>query len=158
MHSLIFIFSIFLITLFFWLLNKALPFRICPICAGVSLTWLGILAGITVGVLEAGSWKLFAAIAMGGTVVGIAYQGERKYPELAKNIFQWKVPVILAGFLFVRWSLENIGWFSLGIELVILGMVFYWYFLRRSTKEAMRENKTATKVRELEKKLENCCD
>lgn len=150
------LFSILSITILVWLLNRILPFKICPICTGVSLTWLWIVVGMTAGVLEAESWKLIAAIAMGGTAVGIAYQGERRYPRLASNIFQWRLPVILAGFLFVWWALENIGWVSLAVELLILSLLFYFYFLKRSETTSQKDD---LKVKELEKKLEEeCCD
>jgi len=64
----------------------------------------------------------------------------------------------LAGFLFVWWALENIGWLSLGIEFIILSTVFYFYFLRRTAKGVMPEKGSSLKVRELEEKLEECCD
>lgn len=147
--------SILGITLFVWFINKTLPLKVCPICAGVSLTWLWIVTGITIGRLEADTWQLIAAVLMGGTVAGIAYQGEKRYPQLAKNIFYSKVPIILAGFLFVWWAINSIGWLSLGVELLILAAVMYAYFISPAIR--LKRETDPAKVAELEKKLEECC-
>lgn len=156
MPIIIFIFSIFATTLTFWFLNKFWPFKICPICAGVSLTWLWIVAGVAANLLEPQNWKLLLAVAMGGTVVGIAYQGEKKYPQMARDIFKWKMPVILIGFLFVWWTLENISWLSVGIDIVVLCTITYFYFLKHNiSKLELKEN---PRIKELEEKLEECCD
>lgn len=149
-------FSILGITIFIRFLNKAPLFKVCPLCAGVSATWFWIAAGMTAGWLAVEDWQLIAAMLMGGTVVGVAYQGERRYPQLAKNIFYFKVPVILAGFLFVWWAINTIGWLSLGVELLILAAVMYAYFI--SPVIRLKRETDPVKVAELEKKLEECCD
>ena len=73
------IISIFVLTLFAWLLNKVLPIKICPICAGVSLTWLWMLLGMGYGFLSVEKYQIVIAILMGGSVVGITNKLEEKY-------------------------------------------------------------------------------
>lgn len=148
--------SIIFITGFIWLLNKLLPLKICPICVGISGTWLLILFGIYLGWLEADSWKLIAAIAMGGTVTGIAYQGEKRFDWAAKSIFYFRVPVILIGFIFVWWAVNNLSWQALILWVIILAAVTYIYFISPALK-IFSESGDPRKVEELRKKMEDCC-
>lgn len=142
------IFAIFGITM---LANKILPFRVCPICAGVAGTWLWILAGLWIGWLEADSWKLAAAIAMGGSVVGVAYQIEKRLPADRSGVM-FKVLFIPAGFIAV-YSFLLYRWFVLVPALVFLAIVVV-IFLKGFHGENKKKSKT---VEELEKKMEDCC-
>ena len=71
--------SIFVLTIFVWVINKKLPIQICPICAGVSLTWLWMLFGMSSGMLSIEKYQLMTAILMGGSIVGITNKLEEKY-------------------------------------------------------------------------------
>jgi len=64
MEILIFILSVLAITVLVWLANKILPFKICPICVGVSGTWVWILAGISSGLLNVENWRMIVAMAI----------------------------------------------------------------------------------------------
>lgn len=158
MEIILFILSILAITAGAWLANKFLPFKICPICMGVSGTWVWILVGISAGMLDVESWKTLATLAMGGTAVGVAYQGEKRFKWVSKSIFRFRVPVIIMGFLIAYWVVEDIGWGSLSVALAILGMVFYFYFISPSKIEIPLSRTDAGKVAELEEKLKSCCD
>ena len=73
------ILSIILITVIAWAFDKKLPIRICPVCAGVSLTWLWLLLGMGYGLLSIEKYQLITAILMGGSVVGITDKLSEKY-------------------------------------------------------------------------------
>lgn len=154
------IISILGLTLVIWVFNKVLSFTLCPICIGVSGTWFWIVAGMTAGLLEAESWKLIAALAMGGTAVGIAYQGERRYLWAQRHILPFRILVILGGFLFFYWSLENISWFTLGIETAVLSAILWLYFVKpyEGKTDSLPKQPTSSKVAALMEKLKSCCD
>ena len=149
------ILAILAITIVIWIFNKISPYKVCPICAGVSGTWFFILIAIYLGWLSREPWIIIAAIAMGGSVVGIAYQGEKKYPWAAKNIFIFKVPVITVGLILVYWAIQNISLTAIIIEVIMLAMVFYFYFILPDvTAQSIKDSK---KVEELEDKMKSCC-
>ena len=89
---------------------------------------------------------------MGGTVVGIAFQGEKKF-KWAKNLFYWKAPVIIVGFIIAYLLLINISWTTFIIELVLLGFLTYFLFLQPIAGKSPQ----GESVSELEEKLEDCC-
>ena len=64
------ILSILIITLVVWLVNKKLPIQVCPVCAGVFLTWLWMFIGMSLGKLLIANYQLPVSVLMGGTVVG----------------------------------------------------------------------------------------
>ena len=49
--------------------------KICVVCAGVSLTWLTLSFLILLGLVPATDYLVLVALLLGGTVVGIVYQG-----------------------------------------------------------------------------------
>src|SRR3990167_6999972 len=63
--------SILAISVFVSLVNRILSFAVCPICAGVFLTWVGLVSahfmGYSIDLVVPG-------LLMGGSVVGIAFQ------------------------------------------------------------------------------------
>jgi len=79
------IISILLIVFVTWFINKKLSIKICPICAGVSLTWFWMLFGIGYGLLSIDKYQLITAILMGGSVVGITNKLEEKYKILKER-------------------------------------------------------------------------
>lgn len=150
--------SIFAIAGIAWLANKILPlrfrsgraFRICPICAGVAGTWLWMLGGMFIGVLPASNFQLLTSILMGGSVVGIAYQIEKRL--LAGYTMLFKLLFIPAGFIAV-YSFLSYRWFVLVPAMVFLAIVA-WGFLNGAGNDKNRKGKA---VGELEKKMEDCC-
>lgn len=113
--------------------------KICPVCAIVSAAWLLITAGIVFGLLEAQSWKLVVAIAMGGTVAGIADKVGKQKPL-----------IIGVGMILSFLAVQNLSGGVLFLELAVMLILAYWLFIR--------PEKTAENTRsKLEEKLKNCC-
>ncbi len=125
-----------------FLLNKFLRFKICPICAGVFLTWLGLLI---LKFLNYSFDFLILALLMGGSVVGIVYKlGENIKSD--KNLFLWKLIAIPLGFLgFYNLIYFRLLWFILAAFFVVI-----LFFI-------LKNNYNNQKVEEIEKKLKNCC-
>ena len=152
--------SIFVITCAVWTVNKLFPFKVCPICAGVSGTWLWMLAASLLG------YQIDLAIVamlMGGSVVGIAYQLEKKL-SAGKSALLWKVLFIPVGFV-VAYSLVSSQWAMLAASLGIAGALAL-LFLRSSGKDQSNVKVAAQSQlgeprpmgrEELKKKMENCC-
>ncbi|MDO8676699.1 MAG: hypothetical protein Q7K16_03575 [Candidatus Azambacteria bacterium] len=151
---------ILVISLAVWLLNRATLFRlrsgqafkICPVCAGISLTWLLISAGIVGGLLGADNWKIVIAIAMGGTVTGIAFQAEKK--------FEWhnpmiKLAIIIVGFVLAYFAINNISLWVLIFEAGIILSLCYLFFIFRVSSSANTVD--PKKLKELEEKMKDCC-
>ena len=146
--------SILGITLAVWLVNKALPFQVCPICAGVSGTWMWMLGASFLG-YEID--LLITTMLLGATVVGIAYQLEKKLPA-GKSPLLWKTLFIPTGFV-AAYSLAVFQWAvvagSLGVALALA-----WGFLKSPGKEQASpkvEEHVLSEVEGLKKKMENCC-
>ena len=147
--------SIVVITSLVWLVNKILPFKVCPICAGISLTWLLLIPPIFLGGLPFTNYQLLVAILMGGTVVGIAYQGEKVFDWAAENIFKFRAPVIVIGFVLAFLALQNLSWFTLVLEGVLLAIIGYLYFVEPYRK--VKSGSNLTEVKRLEEEMKNCC-
>lgn len=147
------------ITVFVWMLNKVLPFKICPVCAGVSGTWLILTAGILSDLLPAASYQLPIAVLMGGTVVGISYQGEKTLLLADWHGLVWKALVTVVGFPAAYLSLLNMSWKLLGFEVILLSTLLYLFFVRPSVKikSQMRSAKEIADIDRLERKMEECC-
>lgn len=119
------IISIFFISGIVLTVKKIWPrFVICPICAGVFGTWIWILIGIWIGRLEADNWKLIAALLMGGSVVGIAYQFESKV-RIGKTL-AWKILFIPTGFM-LAYNLIYFYWsYSILLSIIIAAILFFF--------------------------------
>lgn len=126
-------------------------FKVCPICAGVSVTWLWMLAGLYAGWLIAEGWRIAAAMAMGGSVVGIAYQIEKRLPP-GRSPLLWKTFFIPAGFI-AAYSLVSLWFVGFAVTSAFLVM-FAWGFLREPQRRAAQGRHA---VEELENKMKNCC-
>lgn len=138
--------SIFGIAGLTWLVNRFLGVRICPVCAGVSGTWLWMLAATAMGIdID----LMVLALLMGGSVVGIAYQAGQYLKS--SRLMLWKIVFIPFGFA-LSYSILNSQWFAASILLLILGgaTVFFVGIL-------FRPRSSEKKVEELEKKMEDCC-
>jgi len=82
------ILSILVITFLVWLVNKPSPFKICPICVGVSLTWLWLLFGMSLGFLSVSRYELPTAILMGASIGGMVTELKKifqKFRSKTKN-------------------------------------------------------------------------
>jgi len=150
------ILSIFLISLGAWLFRKLVKVEICLICAGVSGTWLWMLIGVFSGQLPITDYQLPMAILMGGSVVGIAYQVEKRL-VLAKasvnKLLLWKLLFIPAGFAAV-YGLIAVSWLLFAAALAVSGAIAA-FFLLFSVSE--KDKQKSNKVGEIEEKMKNCC-
>lgn len=138
------ILSIFVITLFVWFLDSVSPFTVCPICAGVSGTWIWMLAGRFLGYPAD---NVILALLMGGSVVGIAYKFENFIPK--HKALLWKSFFISVGF-FVMYNAILFLWAIsfIGLLILFIGvLMFFVVFGEGGTK----------KTREIEKKMKQCC-
>lgn len=155
MAILIAITSILAITALVWIFNKISPFYICPICAGVSGTWLWMLIGALIGQLPIINYQLPISILMGGSVVGLTYQGEKYLVSIkasANKVLLWKSLFIPAGFATV-YGLVTAFWQLFIAALAVVGIVAVGFLLPDSGKNK-QENK---KISEIEEKMKNCC-
>lgn len=142
--------SILAITGLIWLTNRILPFKICPICAGVSGTWLWMLAARILGYeIEV----IILAMLMGGSVVGIAYQIEKRLPSNRSPLL-WKTLFIPAGFIAVYSLLSS--WWPAFIAAAILIAILIIQFTKGDGNEIVGP-KQNQQVEELKKKLNDCC-
>ncbi len=135
--------------------TRILPWGICAICAGVSGTWAWMLLGMLTGKLPITSYQLPAAILMGGSVVGIAYQLEDRVRQ-SRFVFAWKVGFMTVGFALVA-AVIGRAWGIAGALLVTeLGIV--WWFLLSPAIPAVRPTQPReTRIAEIEKQMEKCC-
>ncbi|TAL19275.1 hypothetical protein EPN90_03855 [Patescibacteria group bacterium] len=122
-----------------------LPFRLCPICAGVSGTWAWMLVvryfGVTVE-------PAILAMLLGGSVVGVTYQLEKRLPA-GRSLVLFKALSIPAGFLLAYALIWN-WWPVFFAGLLILAAVYFVFHRKPEAGESQE-------VQDLEKKLKNCC-
>jgi hypothetical protein len=146
LHALI---SIWVIAMLAVAASIATRRKICPICAGVFLTWLWMLIGYYVFAYNADVRVI--ALLMGGSVVGAAYTLEKRLPP-SRSPGLWKLIVVPVGFAAVHGVLTE------QLSLIITGLIVLlsaaWYFLRGGQKDAPHNRSV---VRKLEDQLKNCC-
>ncbi len=143
------IISILVITLVVWLANKILPFTVCPICAGSFLTWVGLVSAHFMGYQID---LVVPALLMGGSVVGIAYQLEKKFRnQSAGRLLLFKVFFIPAGFVAAYAVLEQL-WVALLVAIVFLFALSCLLSSSSSTAGSREET-----VGDIEKKMKDCC-
>lgn len=140
-------------------LNRFTPFRICPLCAGVSGTWLILNALMLNGILSATDYLLPNAILMGGTVVGIGYQGEKRFPILGKHLMWFRVPTTVVGLIAAYAAVRYMSWGTFIAEIAVLAVIMYMYFLLPpGDKKTFGSVSEAGKhLAELEEKMKDCC-
>ena len=149
MELIIVIIPILIITFATWLLRKYLSLKICPICAGVVLTWLWLLMGIKLNLLPT-NYYLLTAIMMGGTVVGAMSKLEQFIkPNL---ILIWKTAFVIFSFS-VAYGLINtdLAMFAIG---AILAVVVTFVLKTRGVEPEKQESE---QVKKLKEKMKNCC-
>ena len=140
--------------------KRILPFKVCPICAGVFVTWSWLLGAHFLGYRID---LIVPALLMGGSVVGIAYQlaplearpltglGKRSLNMSAERLLLWKVLFIPAGFV-AAYSLLAQLWTALLFAAAFLILVSF-LFLSESGKTAPRGESAG----DIEKKMKDCC-
>lgn len=147
---------ILVITGFVWFLGRTLSLKICPICAGVSGAWLLF----TVAMLAGADETLLlppTLLLMGGSVVGIAYQGERSFRWATRHPLLWKMIVISIGIPLAFLAANSISIETFSVEIVILGVLSYFFFVRTSISPIPEKGVVSHSVKKLEQEMKNCC-
>lgn len=113
-----FLVSILVLTIIFAYLYKAKIISICPICAGVIITWvIGVM-----GIYTEQEWAnpLIVAILLGASLGALADKYGSRFGLI------WKTLVVLIGLPAVYFIVQEKLWFGLGLVagLVILTLVF----------------------------------
>lgn len=135
--------SILAISALAWLASRVLPFTICPICAGVLLTWVGLIGARFLGYEVA---LAVPALLMGGTVVGVMYQLEKKFHDQSANaLLFWKALFIPAGFIAAYGVLEQL-WAAVLLALAFMFLISIALLSSRGESASV-----------LEKKMKDCC-
>ena len=129
--------------------------KICPICAIVSGTWLILSAGVAWDHLNLSAYLAPIALLMGGTVVGVAYQGEKKLYWASKHPLLWKMLVVFLGMPIAYLLVNNLNKQIVIIELVSLILISYFFFVNRPAKPG--ELKSNEKIRDIEEQMDKCC-
>ena len=139
--------SILILTAVFAALRKFRVIKICPICAGVSGTWIWMISGIFLDLLPISHFQLPTAILMGGSIVGLAYRLE-KHLAPHRSLLLWKTLFIPAGFTAVYFFLKSEMPASAAAAAVmgIIALMFLDW-----------GNGPSSVTKELEEKLKQCC-
>lgn len=140
--------SIWMITALAWLVKKFLSIKVCPVCAGVSGTWLWMLAARFFGYQVD---PVALAMLLGGSVVGIAYQVEKRLPH-GRSPFIWKLIFIPVGFA-AAYGLVLPYW-EIFVASSFLLIMFTVIFLRPSNHQSTAAKRA---VEELEDRMKDCC-
>lgn len=178
--------SIYLITLAAWILKKFTKWNICPICVGVCATWIWLLVAKFTNMQPFGYEipDIIPAVLMGGSVVGIAYQIEKKMPvasmHSASSLSASSRPASSlstssrstsshASFLSTpfAWKILFIPigfaavysvyfeWWKFLTGFILVAIPLIFYFLSGAKTGAKKQ--THGSAEEIKKKMENCC-
>jgi len=140
-------FSILAISGLAWAARKLLRVPICPICLGVGGTWLWMIIGRALG--HAVDIAVLSML-LGGSVVGIAYQIEKRLPQ-GRSPLLWKTLFIPAGFV-AAYALAVPQWALFTVTSIALVLLTAFFLLPRGA--VGEESKT---VEELKEKMRKCC-
>ena len=130
-----------------WSASRLLRIPLCPICTGVAGTWLWMLVARHFGIAVDAS---MLSILLGGSVVGIAYQLEKRLAG-ARSPLLWKTLFIPAGFA-AAYGLAIAHWALLGAALAVLVLLTAYFLWPRAGATT-----PSSAVQELESKMKNCC-
>lgn len=132
-----------------WLANQVSPFTVCPVCAGVFLTWVGLVIAYFVGYQIA---LVIPALLMGGSVVGITSQLEKKFRGSSAGVLLlWKVFFIPAGFVAAYTILEQL-WIAFLFATTFLFLISF-PLLSSGSQADQRKGEAS----DIEEKMEDCC-
>ena len=142
--------SIFIITGLTWaarhFMRQAMRELFCPICAGVSVTWLWMLVAFHAGKPID---PVMLGLLMGGTVVGLAYRIE---PHLhpRRSSLLWKTCFIPLGFAAAFFLIKGAWLFGASATFLLAALPFL--FIRQKKQDVSEKE-----IDEIEKKLKQCC-
>ena len=105
------------------------------------------------GYLESSMYMVPIALLMGGTVVGIAYLGEKKCRWASQHQLLWKTLVITGGMTLAYLLIINLNKFIVVAELLILIKIAYLFFIKQPPKPASGSKE----ISKIEEQMEQCC-
>jgi hypothetical protein len=130
-----------------WAAGRLLRIPLCPICTGVALTWLWMLVARYLGVAVDAA---MLSILLGGSVVGIAYQLEKRLAGTRSPLL-WKTLFIPVGFA-AAYGLVAAQWAMLAAALLVLLLLSAYFLWPRASVTTPSDA-----VQDLESKMKNCC-
>ncbi|OGN03769.1 MAG: hypothetical protein A2655_04450 [Candidatus Yanofskybacteria bacterium RIFCSPHIGHO2_01_FULL_43_42] len=139
------IISIIVLSLAVWIFNRIFGTSICSVCGGVGATWIWL---IVVKMLDYSIDPTIPAMLMGGSVVGISYQLEKRIVN-RKRLIYWKIIFISLGFL-IAYNLLTASWISLAIYSAI-ALSFGFVAL------GSKHQKDTNQIKSIEDSMKNCC-
>lgn len=138
--------SILVLTALGWLVRRASRWPLCPVCLGVSGTWLWLLGARLAGLAVD---PVVLAMLLGASVVGAAQWVEARLPARRSPLL-WKALAVPAG-LVAAYGLvaERWGMAALGAAALALLVALFLRTLRTAVDPAV--------VAELEERMKKCC-
>ena len=136
--------------------------NICPICVSVGGAWFILSAIVAWGYLGPQQLIIPISILMGGSVVGIAYQGIQKCEWASSHPLLWKSLIIFLGMPVSYFLVSNLSKRIVIIEFVLLLITAYFFFIERPKKpsgsgESQVRLGESQKIRDIEEKMRQCC-
>ncbi len=129
---------------------------ICPLCVGVSSLWLLLSAGMAWGYLAPAIYLVPAALLMGGSVVGIAYLGEKRCRWAQQHPLEWKSIVVGIGMPIAYLLVTHLTPMTVISEFILLLIIAYLFFIKRPMRAVGEPNDNGN-VQEIKKQMEQCC-
>ena len=132
--------------------SNGMKINICPICVVVSGIWLILSAGVAWGYLASEQFMIPVAILMGGSVMGIAYQGEKKFIWASTHSLIWKIIIIFSGMPAAYLFVVNLSKPMVVTEFILLIIIAYFFFIKR-----LKQPGRLHTISQIEKQMEQCC-
>lgn len=139
--------SILVLTGLAWIAGRYLRFPVCPICVGVAGTWIGMLGARFVGIAIN---DVMLGILLGGSVVGIAYQLEKRLPQ-GRSQLLWKSLFFPVGFA-AAYGIVAANWALAATAAAVLLALSAMLFLPHRLSET-----NDVTVGKLEEQMKKCC-
>jgi hypothetical protein len=139
--------AVLALTALAWLVRRFSPLPVCPICVGVSGTWL-LMLGARAGGFGVDSAAL--AMLLGASVVGAAHWIEARLPP-QRSALLWKVLALPAGFI-AAYGVVAAQWLPAAGAAAVLVALTAWFL--RSEQSVPRDPAIVDQLREQMKK---CC-
>ena len=145
--------AVFVIALLVSWVSRIVPFRICPVCAGVLGTWAALLLFRFFG-YEVDDRML--AVLMGGSAVGVMYTVDRQLPRGLSLLC--KLLIVATGFG-AAYALVLEHWvigFSL-VAAILIEVMLARIISRSGQGEGSDGTAVSGRRRDIEERLKNCC-
>jgi len=143
--------SILVLTTAVYILKRMGIVRVCPICAGIAGTWMGLIIG------RAAGWDVepaALAILLGASVAGITYLVEKKKGQMS----EWRKAALMLTGLAGGWGIVKESWIVAAILLALFTVLLALKGERaKDSGGPVLSSGSAGTQGDLVKKLEDCC-